>query len=426
MFEPEDVARKVPIRAEIISVGTELLLGTIVDTNAAYLAQRLAGLGIDCYYVSAVGDNLVRLTETIARSFGRSDVVVCTGGLGPTGDDLTREAVAAVLDEEPYIVPELEAPLRAFFAKRGLEMPQRNVKQATLIRSARAITNLVGTAPGWWVETVMDGSTRTGIFMPGVPFEMKRMWEHEIEPSLRGRSGMVLVSRTLKVLGAGESAVEEQVADLMEGSNPTLAPYAKSDGIHLRMTAKSETEERARSLIESLEGSIRERLGDLIYGADADTPESATGALANALGLKYAVLAIGFGPEVDLLSSLVGVVGYTGGLVSGTLDRALGELGVAEGADIALAARALALRSGADLVLAVVADQAGFEGDTTVVHASVDARILSSAGVQLIAQRQSWRVPRTEVTRVARLLALNLLRRKLLSMQREGDAPIGA
>ena len=138
MVEQGAGSARVGMRAEVISVGTELLLGSIVDTNAAYLAQRLAGLGIDCFYVSAVGDNLGRLAETIGRAFRRSDLVVCTGGLGPTGDDLTREAVAATLGEEPYVVPELEATLRAFFARRGMDMPQRNVKQATLIPSAPA------------------------------------------------------------------------------------------------------------------------------------------------------------------------------------------------------------------------------------------------------------------------------------------------
>ena len=420
MTEPEGASRYVPVRAEIISVGTELLLGTIADTNAAYLAQRLAGLGIDCFYISAVGDNLGRLSETIERAFGRSDIVIGTGGLGPTGDDLTREAVAAVLGEDLQVAPELEGPLRAFFERRGLQMPERNIKQATLIPSARVISNPVGTAPGWWVETYFAGSTRTGIFMPGVPFEMKRMWEQEVEPSLRGRSGMVLISRTLKILGAGESAVEAMVADLMEGANPTLAPYAKSDGIHLRLTAKAESKGKALEFISVLEDLVRERLGDLIYGTDADTPEGAADAAAVALGLKYAVLEIGLGTDSALLDRLNGQAGFVGGRSASTLDEAAARPGTTSEAGIRYAAQQLAEFHSADVVLAVISELTPVEGDDTIISASVEARVYSRAGEVMVAQRQSWQVPPGEVPRVARLMALNLLRRKLMAMRREG------
>ncbi|MDP2949951.1 MAG: competence/damage-inducible protein A, partial [Chloroflexota bacterium] len=166
------------MKAEIISVGTEILLGEILDTNAQHIASRLPALGIDLYWTSQVGDNLGRLTEAIQQAWGRSDLILLTGGLGPTEDDVTREAIAAALDEPLSINPALEAEIRAFFADRGLVMPERNVKQAAVIPSARPIGNPRGTAPGWWVER--DG--RILAAMPGPPVEMERMWQEEVSP----------------------------------------------------------------------------------------------------------------------------------------------------------------------------------------------------------------------------------------------------
>ncbi len=162
------------MRAEILSIGTELLLGNITDTNATFLAQQLGGLGIDLYFVSTVGDNQQRIVETLRRAWERADLIITTGGLGPTEDDLTRESIAELLGETMQVVPELETELRAFFTGRGVAMPERNIKQATLIPSAKTLRNPVGTAPGWWTER--DGHII--VSMPGVPHEMMRMWTH--------------------------------------------------------------------------------------------------------------------------------------------------------------------------------------------------------------------------------------------------------
>ena len=159
------------MKAEILSIGTEILLGEIVDTNAQYIASRLPALGVDLYFKAVVGDNMDRLTETIGRARERSDIVICTGGLGPTEDDLTREAISAVLGEEPHVDPELEATLRGFFERRGYAMPERNVKQCWVIPSSRVLPNPRGTAPGWWVER--DG--KVIVAMPGPPTEMTRV-----------------------------------------------------------------------------------------------------------------------------------------------------------------------------------------------------------------------------------------------------------
>src|SRR2546425_10873471 len=182
------------MRAEILSIGTELLLGQIVDTNAAYLAGRLALIGIDCLHKQTVGDNLGRATDALRLALSRTDLVVATGGLGPTEDDLTREAIAAALGETPTVDPALEAELRDWFAGRGLAMPERNRKQAWLIPSARALPNPNGTAPGWDVRR--DG--KRIVAMPGVPREMTPM-RGSVDPSLTG--GGALRGRTLELLG---------------------------------------------------------------------------------------------------------------------------------------------------------------------------------------------------------------------------------
>lgn len=274
-----------PVKAEIISVGTELLLGEITDSNAQYIASRLPALGIDLYYISQVGDNLGRLTETIGRAWQRSDLTITTGGLGPTEDDLTREAIAQVLGEELFIDPASEQALRSFFTGRGLRMPERNIKQAMLIPSARAIPNPRGTAPGWWVER--DG--RIIVAMPGVPPEMERMWEVEVAPELARRAtGAVLITRILKTAGMGEGQVDETISPLLKSTNPTIGVYAKIDGVHLRIGAKAASAEEARRLIEPVEAEIRRLLGPAVWGADEDTLEGVVGRLLVERGLTLA------------------------------------------------------------------------------------------------------------------------------------------
>jgi len=253
------------LRAEILSIGTELLLGQIVDTNAHYLAGRLADLGIDCLYISTVGDNIGRTTDLMRRALERSDLVITSGGLGPTEDDLTRETIAAVLGETPQIDPELERQLGAWFASRSVPMPERNRKQAWLIPSARAIPNPNGTAPGW---DVRRGGKRI-VSMPGVPREMTYMWEHHIEPTLR--SDARLRSRTLKILGIGESQAEETLGELVRSTAPTVVTKAKDDGLHIRITDKDADAATMDARIAAMEVKVRERLGRYVWGTDEET-----------------------------------------------------------------------------------------------------------------------------------------------------------
>ena len=313
------------MRAEILSVGTELLLGQIVDTNANYLAQQLPALGLDLYYVSQIGDNLDRLADAIRRGLERSDVIITSGGLGPTEDDLTREAIAAVMGETLQVQPDLEAELRGFFARRGRAMPERNVKQATTIPSGTHLPNPIGTAPGWWVER--DG--KVIVSMPGVPHEMHQMWAEQAQPRLaRLITGGLIVSRLLKLTGIGESHAEEALGELTRSTNPTLATYAKSDGIHLRLTAKAPTRAEAESLLDEFEPRVRERVAEFVYGGESDSFPAVVGALLRARGFTLAVAESATGGQLASLiteapgSSDYFVVGYVP--YSAAAKRALG------------------------------------------------------------------------------------------------------
>jgi nicotinamide-nucleotide amidase len=307
------------MKAEIISIGTELLLGEIVDTNSAYIASRLPAVGIDVYYQHTVGDNMGRLVETLGRAWERNDIVFTTGGLGPTEDDLTREAIAQVLDEEPRVDPDLEAWIRSIFARRQGAMPERNIKQAWLIPSARALPNPRGTAPGWWVER----DDKIIIAMPGPPAEMTRMWENEVVPELKRRNpGVVLVTRTIKTSGIGEGSVDEMLSPLLKSTNPSIGIYARVDGIHARIAAKAATEEEARELIEPLEEQVRAILGPSIWGYDSDTFESKVGEMLAEQGLTLAVMeSCTGGLLADTLTNVAGSSRYfRGGIVAYATD----------------------------------------------------------------------------------------------------------
>jgi nicotinamide-nucleotide amidase len=275
------------MRAEIVAVGTELLLGEILDTNSQYLAQQLTPLGIDLFYVTHVGDNLGRATETVRRGLERSDLLVMTGGLGPTDDDLTREAVAAALGEQMQVVPELEQHLREWFGRRNRPMPERNIKQATLVPSAEAVPNPIGTAPGWWVE-------KNGKYiacMPGVPHEMRKMWEEQIAPRLAQEAGSgILVTRTLKTLGMGEGGVAELLDPIIGSTNPTVATYAKADGVHVRMAAKAESREAAVRMLDRFEVEVCEYVGQYVYGVDNQELPAVIGEHLRKQGLTLATM----------------------------------------------------------------------------------------------------------------------------------------
>ena len=274
------------MKAEIISIGTEILLGEITDTNASYLAGQLPPLGIDLYWVSQVDDNQGRLVEVLRRAWQRSEFILTSGGLGPTGDDLTREAIAEMLGETLEVDPSLEKALQERFGRTGGDMPLSNLKQANTIPSAEPVPNPLGTAPGWWVER--DG--RILVAMPGPPRELHEMWQQRVVPGLPESSGAVILLRTLKTFGLSEGAVGELVSPLLAINNPTLGIYAKPDGIHLRLAAKAESREQAEKILVEGEAGIKAALGEYIWGADDDTLEALTGSLLVEKGLTLAVM----------------------------------------------------------------------------------------------------------------------------------------
>ena len=274
------------MRAEIISIGTEILLGEITDTNAAFIASQLPEFGVDLLYVTQVGDNPARLQEVIARAWERSDIAFMTGGLGPTEDDVTRECIAAVLDEQLSVDPAEAKRLEQWFASRGRVLIERNMKQAWLIPSARAMPNPRGTAPGWWVER--DGHALA--VMPGPPQEMTHMWETQVAPELERRATGILVSRTLKTTGLGESTVDEMMAPLLQSTNPSIGIYARRDGVHVRISAKAPTREEAWRLIHPLDERAREILGPAIWGQDEDSIAAGIGRLLEDRRLTLAVM----------------------------------------------------------------------------------------------------------------------------------------
>lgn len=260
------------MRAEILCVGTELLLGDIVNTNAAYIAKELAGKGINVYNQSVVGDNPKRLEESLTLAFERNDMVIMTGGLGPTYDDMTKEIVAAhfgkklVLDQ-----PSLDA-IKAFFDRLGKEMTENNVKQAMMPEGCIVLANHNGTAPGM----IIEGEGKVAILLPGPPREMKVMWESGVVPYLESLSDEVIVSHNIKMFGIGESAMEQMLHEyLISHENPTAAPYAKDAECMLRVTAKAHSKEEAEEMMAPMVKELSEMLQEYVYGIDVPDIQTA-------------------------------------------------------------------------------------------------------------------------------------------------------
>jgi nicotinamide-nucleotide amidase len=264
------------MKAEIIPVGTEILLGNIVDTNSSFLAGQLPLLGIDLHFISTAGDNRGRLVNTLKRAWERADLVITTGGLGPTQDDITREAIGELVDEQLEVDQKLWQELQDLLRQYLGEIPQSNIRQATTIPSAQVIPNHMGTAPGWWVEK----DRHIVIALPGPSDEMRMMWQEGILPKLqRTLSGEVIVSRVIKTFRLAEAKVDELVADISKLSNPTLATYINPDGVYLRITAKAKDRTEAQRLVSRSEEQIREMLSHYIWGVDDDTLGSVIGRL---------------------------------------------------------------------------------------------------------------------------------------------------
>ena len=253
---------------ELISVGTELLLGNIVNTNAAFLAEQCAALGLSCYYQTVVGDNRERLLSTVKTAMERADILIFSGGLGPTPDDLTKETVSEAFGRKLLEDAHSKDLILAYFEQRKKEIAVSNWKQAMIPEGAIVLDNENGTAPG----VIIEGETCTAILLPGPPNELVPMFKEQVAPYLQTKTNRVIYSQTIKICGMGESMVAEKIRDLIDAQdNPTIATYAKTGEVHIRITASAEDEKKAHKLVKPLRNELKERFKDYIYTTDEDT-----------------------------------------------------------------------------------------------------------------------------------------------------------
>lgn len=256
--------------AEVLCIGTELLLGDILNTNAVYFAQELSSIGINLYYISTVGDNKERIKKSIDIALSRADILITSGGLGPTEDDITHECIAEYLGVEQEFHQDVAEKIKFFFNKiRKKEMPQSNLTQAYFPKGSTIIENNHGTAPG----IIYNKNGQLILTFPGVPSELKGMWSETAKPYLEKNNSekSTIKSITLRFYGEGESAIAEKVSDFLNNANPTVAPYAGKSEARLRITAKAESETEAYNLIEPVKNEILNRLGEFFYGYEEDT-----------------------------------------------------------------------------------------------------------------------------------------------------------
>ena len=397
------------MNAEIVTTGTEILLGEIVDTNAAWMARRLRDLGINLYYKTTVGDNLERITAVLRQGLERSDLVLVTGGLGPTVDDVTRDAAALATDRELVLDAACLAHIEAIFARWGRKLHDNNRRQALLPASAVAIPNPVGTAPGFIVETPRKGSgPALLICLPGVPREMKHLMEETVEPFLAERLGpdrVYIRSRTLRTVGIGESVIDSRIADLMARSNPTVGLAAHLGQVDMRITARAASAGRADQMLEEVAVDLRARLGEFIYGEGDISLEAAVAEAVLRAGHSLTLVETNTGGEIAArLRSAPGgeqaapssvVIAALAELGAGAPDSDVSQAGVAWAATTRLAAARSSL--GVSLALAVcgVMDPAAgpygaYRGETFVAvagPAGVETTRLDVGGTDELARR---------------------------------------
>lgn len=360
------------MRCDVVAIGTELLLGQIVDTNSSWIGEHLAASGIDSLLQVKVGDNLGRMERVLRDVLTEADAVVVCGGLGPTHDDLTREAIAAVMGVELVHDESVAQVIRDLFASRNRPMADNNLRQALVPVGAELIRQTRGTAPGLICPVVVDGVDKVIYAVPGVPHEMKDMLERAVLPDLRRRNGdpSVIVSRTLRTWGESESGLNERldpvIDDLEAAGTPTLAFLASGwEGIKVRLTAKAPTASEAAALLEPVEARIRGILGDQVFGVDDDTMESVVLDLLRARGWS-----LGLAESV------------TGGLVAGRITNVPGASQVFVGSVVSYASEVKFDVLGVDRG-PVVSEQAAEQmavGARRVLHADVALSLTGVAG----------------------------------------------
>ncbi|HXQ90955.1 MAG TPA: competence/damage-inducible protein A [Acidimicrobiales bacterium] len=412
------------MRIEVLAVGTELLLGQIVDTNSAWMGEQLALAGVDSHFHQAVGDNRARIVLALRTALARSDGVVVCGGLGPTHDDITRDAIAEVMNVPLVRDPEIVARIAEMFASRGRDMPESNGRQADVPVGATAIPQQLGTAPG----LICPVGHKVVYALPGVPYELVEMFTRAVLPDLRGRAesageAAVIMSRVVRTWGMSESGLGEvlapRIAALDAAAGPTIAFLASGiEGIKVRITAKAADADAAGALLDAEEAEVRALVGEAVFGVDDDTMEVAVAAL-----LADRALTLGLAESLTgglVASRLVGVPGasdwFRGSVVSYASDVKRGVLGVPDGPVVSeSAARAMAEGArrvlGADVGLALTGvagpdDQEGVAPGTVMVGLALPDRDAESLVFHLPGDRE-------RVRQYAAISALDLLRRRL-------------
>jgi len=413
------------MRAEVVAVGTELLLGQIVDTNSAWIGEQLALSGIDCHFQTRVGDNITRIASALRAALGRSEAVIVCGGLGPTQDDLTREAIALVMDAPLVRDAAVMAAIRERFAFRGpsRKMPASNERQADVPVGATVIPQTMGTAPG----LICPVGDKVMYALPGVPYEMHDMMEREVLPDLRRRSGhtAVIRSRTLKTWGYTESALAERVADRVEALEagglgvPTIAFLASGiEGIKLRLTVKAADDDAADKALGVEETELRALLGEAVFAVDDETMEDTVGHLLVERGWSLAVAESVTGGLVA--ARLVAVPGasawFRGALIAYDAAVKRSVLGVADGPVVSLEA-AVAMAEGVRRVLGADVGLAttGVAGPTVQEDRPVGTVMVGLVIPGSAPDAVELRLPgdRERVRQIATISALNVLRRRL-------------
>jgi nicotinamide-nucleotide amidase len=395
--------------AEIVTIGTELLLGEIVDTNAAHIAQQLAAIGVDHYLTTTVGDNEDRIVLALREALTRADVVIATGGLGPTVDDVTRQAVARVAERDLVFHPELFAQIASFFKRRGAPMSANNRRQAYVPAGAIVVENPVGTAPAFIVEL----DSKAIICLPGVPHEMTHLLQERVLPYLSRKMGeaAIILIRQIHTVGIGESSVDQAISDLMHSHNPTVGTRAHPGQTDVCVTAKAATRSEALQLLADTEQQVRERLGVVVYGVDGETLPGVVIAALREQRLTLAVAEAGTPGWIArrLLEVDGGAHTVAGVRLALNVAELASDLGVADvgtGGDAARAiATAMRQRYAADLGMAVLE---GTEETPTVY--------VALSGADRVQVKDWPSRGRSEVAMIWTLhLALDTLRQRLLT-----------
>ena len=416
-------------RAEIIAVGTELLLGNVANTDAQFLSEQLAAVGVDVLYHTAVGDNPARLEEVIAIARRRADLLIFTGGLGPTYDDLTKETVCRAFGLELVFHPEIVSEIRHYFdTVFRREMPACNLQQARLPEGCVIFHNPVGTAPGCLFKK--DGVT--AVMLPGVPRECRYLTEHQLIPWLREKHGGVILSHDLRVFGLTEPQVQEKLADIMdEAVNPSLAPYAKTGEVMLRLTAKADTAEECEELMAPLLWDVRSRLGDCLYGVDVDSLEQRVLQLLRQRGLTLSAAESCTGGLIakritDLPGAsaafLGGVVSYTNGVkarVLGVPEELLDKHGAVSEPVARAMAEGVRRLTGSDLAVSVTGVAGPDRDDRGNEVGTVFIGLAAPDGTAV--RRLDLGTGRDRVRTMAAHHAFDMLRRHLTGLPFDGD-----